>query len=75
MTDSAIKTLRRMKSCDLEADEWNAVDMGIKTMEAWKLLEKEIHKLKQEHSESGDYQTGFVNALSNVEGLMRGLVK
>lgn len=65
------KILKRMLTPNLTADEYKAVKMAIAAMENWERLKKEVYMLKRnQNSDNQDYRTGFISALSNVEGLM-----
>lgn len=65
------KILKRMLTSNLTADEYKAVKSAIVAMENWERLKNEVHRLKRnQSSENQDYRTGFISALSNVEGLM-----
>ena len=45
--------------------------IGANRVKAWDKLKEEIRRLKMnQHSENGDYLTGYMSALSTVEGIM-----
>ena len=66
-----VRVLKRMLTPDLTADEYKAVKKAIASIEGWERLKKEVYMLKRnQSSENQDYRTGFISALSNVEGVI-----
>ena len=54
-----------------ESETTIALNMAIMCLEAWDILQTEIRKLKvNQECENQDYYTGFMSALSIVEGIM-----
>lgn len=49
----------------------DAIDIAVRSMKAWGKIEDEVYKIKHNlNVKNTDYQTGYLCALSVVQGLM-----
>lgn len=54
-------------------DEDEYIDKAINICEAWEQLKMSISGLKDFHGDNEDYKLGYVEALSGIQEIMRGL--
>ena len=67
----AIEKTKRVKGLYAYESDYEALDMAISSLEAWGQLKEDIESLRRTiYSENRDYYTGYMCALSMVQGMM-----
>ena len=78
MTDNVIKTLKRMKTFELDAEEFYAVDAAIKSLEAMSKMKGVLKSLASTLREPADkydeaYTDGYKDALGTITDILKGV--
>ena len=73
-SEEAIKVLKRMKSPDMEADEYTATQMAIKSLEAWKKVISDIQESRTMICNT-DIIAGYDISLIIIKKYLKGVEK